>query len=361
MSSLSAFLKRYIEKNGPITVADYMQFALGHPDYGYYTTHANPIGQKGDFVTAPEMSQIFGELVGLWFLYIWQQCFKDQPSHFVELGPGQGTIMADALRTWKKLDPSFLSKTDLHLVESHIGLQAMQAAQLKNHKVEWHPGWPALSPHPTFILANEFFDALPIRQFVHQQDNWYERLIGWHQEEQKLCFINASSPSTDRHLIPTTLQDAPNGSFLEASPASWLYLQTMLDHLKISQGVLLIIDYGNESLVTAPTLQAVKQHHYCDVLQDPGEVDLSAHVAFGALKQIAQQNNAQCFGPVCQGEWLEDMGIAYRLQQLIQANPHRQQELDQAVRRLCHPNQMGALFKVMAIGYNLPDQLPGFA
>ncbi|MBL0941970.1 MAG: SAM-dependent methyltransferase [Alphaproteobacteria bacterium] len=344
---LDTYLRHQIAVNGGLSIADYMQACLVHPVYGYYMK-GNPIGLKGDFVTAPEISQMFGELIGVWYRDLWNQMGQPASPHLIELGPGRGTLMQDLLR-------SFPEVLDIHMIEISPALQFEQQRKLHGHSIKWHTtvdqALNMCNKGPVFIIANEFFDALPIRQFQYLNYQWYERLINIEPQTDELCFsLKSSEP-------PINLLQASEGDIIEVSPLSHEIIRKIADKICKSNGAGLIIDYGYRTPTLTSTLQAVREHSYHNFLEDPGLADLTAHVNFAALIKEATQIGAKVYGPAFQGAFLMDLGIEIRAK-MLQCNLSNSQgsAIKTALERLLNPDQMGTLFKVLAItGPSVPD------
>ena len=314
--SLEARLRRRIADEGPIPVSDYMAEANAH----YYATR-DPLGAAGDFITAPEISQMFGELAGLWLADLWIRSGRPEGAHYVELGPGRGTLASDALRAMKGagLTP------DVHLVETSPVLREAQAKRVP--EAVWHDDLATLpTDGPLLVVANEFFDALPIRQF-----------------------------DVDGREIHVELVDGGffrrSGVHRESSPASTEIAGRLAGRLAEQGGAALIVDYGYRRPGRGDTLQAVSRHAYADPFEAPGERDLTAHVDFSALARAAA--GVRVSGPVAQGAWLDAMGLPLRAAALARAAPGRTEEINAARDRLSAPSQMGRLFKVLA--FTAPD------
>jgi SAM-dependent MidA family methyltransferase len=337
-------LARLIADQGPISIADYMAQANTH----YYATR-DPFGVAGDFITAPEISQMFGELIGAWLGDLWQRSGRPDGCHYVELGPGRGTLAADALRAIRSagLVPP------VHLVESSPVLRRRQAELLPH--AYWHEHVENLPKEaPLFIVANEFFDALPVRQFIAGEAGWCERLVT--RENGHFAPV-AGPPGGD---LPSA-ELAPAGTLVEVSPTAAATVRSLSEQLMRQGGALLIIDYGHGPGATGDTLQAVRSHLYADPWTNPGESDLTAHVDFAALAQAAQSSGVTVYGPVEQGIWLERLGIDARTEALARADPGRAEEVRAARKRLVDGDQMGSLFKVMAIVASGWAEPAGFA
>jgi len=346
-------LRRRIAFAGPITVAEYMAACLTDPD-GYYA-RIDPFGAAGDFVTAPEISQMFGEIVGAWLLHRWHADGARAPVDLVELGPGRGTLMADILRVCRR-DGRLEGASRVVLVEASERLRAVQRARL----APLHPrvGFAESVPgaRPFYLVANEFFDALPVRQFVRRGGRWFERTVGL--QGGRLAF--GLSP------FPAPLAgDAPDGAVRGVRPAAEAIASEIGAALaRHGAGAALVIDYGHADAVGGETLQAVRRHAHAPVLERPGETDLSAHVDFGALARAARAAGAAAHGPVGQGPFLVSLGLLERAGQLgAGADGPTQQAIRDAVARLAGEGegQMGRLFRVMAFTPPDCDPPPGFA
>lgn len=360
MNALEALIREMIVEGGPMSIETYMRLALSHPAYGYYASKA-PLGAGGDFVTAPEISQMFGEIIGLWSAAVWQAMGAPKPLIFAELGPGRGTLMADALRAARIL-PGFLSAIELHLVEMSEPLRQAQRAALARSGAapHWHRTAEELPSGPAVIIANEFIDCLPVRQFVRAQDGWHERLIGL-DAEGRLCFGLAPDP------VPELEAAGEPGQVFEAGFAAASLMRALAGRLACQGGALLVIDYGYDRPGRGETLQAVRGHRFADPLCDPGEADLTAHVDFCALARAARTARAEVHGPVPQGEWLKRLGIYERALALRQkASEAQRAEIESALARLIggpkepDARRMATLFKVLAVtapGLGVP---PGF-
>lgn len=347
MTPVEERLHRRIALTGPITVAEFMAACLTDPD-GYYARH-EPFGAAGDFVTAPEISQMFGELLGAFLIDRWNADGCPAPVDLVELGPGRGTLMADILRVARR-DPRFFGASRVVLVEASDRLRQIQRDRLSplHPRIAFADAPPA--ERPIYLVANEFFDALPIRQFVRRGGRWFERTVGL--EAGRLAF--GLSP------FPTPLtEDAPEGAVREVCRAGETLAETIGATLAAhGKGAALIVDYGYHGMVGGETFQAVRSHATVDVLTRPGEVDLSAHVDFTALRAAAARAGAVPHGPVGQGAFLLALGLLERAGQIgAGADTATQEAIRAAVQRLAGEGEgeMGTLFKALAI---TPDQAP---
>ncbi|MBV8976885.1 MAG: SAM-dependent methyltransferase [Alphaproteobacteria bacterium] len=335
-----------------MTVAEFMALANAE----YYAAR-DPFGRAGDFVTAPEISQVFGELLGLWCVQVWRDQNRPSPKRLVELGPGRGTLMADALRA-AKLAPEFLDALDVVLVEASPLLRAKQEELLKGEKVQWQERFDSVpNDRPLLLLANEFFDALPIRQFVKTARGWCERMVT--RAGDKLAFALAPVPVADA-LIPVDRADAPDGAVYEMCQPALAIVGEIARGVAAQGGGALIVDYGYDAPAFGETLQAVRGHAFASVLDNPGDRDLSAHVDFAALAAAAEAEGASVYGPVSQAAFLEALGIAQRFEQLASHNRATASTLWAQLDRLVNAKQMGTLFKALAILPKVAPRPPGF-
>lgn len=343
--SLVSIIKQKIRESGPISIAEYMELCLGHPVHGYYIKQ-DPFGARGDFITAPEVCQVFGELVGMWCADMWSQ-WGEGPVALVELGPGRGTLMQDALRATRIVE-GFHEHTTVHLIETSPVLQAVQFHALENayDRVEWHESIDALPEKPCLIIANEFFDALPIRQHVQTAQGIKERCVGIDDETGELCFIQEAR-GLSLAKGDTAIKD---GTIMESCQAAKDIMRKLCEHLSRFGGALLLIDYGYLGVGHQDTLQAVKNHLYHPILQDPGDADLTAHVDFATLREAAEDHGMSVSGPIDQGKFLVRLGLQIRTERLLQhASEEQAMQLISGARRLIDPAQMGKLFKAMAV------------
>ncbi len=348
MTPLERRIRSRIRAEGPIPVADYMAMAMGDPEDGYYVTR-DPLGAAGDFTTAPEISQMFGELIGLWCVVAWRQMGAPKHFLFVELGPGRGTLMADALRA-ARADSEFMEAMELHLVETSPTLRRIQSENLGRHGPRWHDRLDGVSDLPLLLIANEFFDALAVEQFVRADDGWHRRCVGLEPNGGGLCFVAAAEPVEPDPPIPTAMWDAPVGGICEVTPAARTLARDIGARLVSTGGAALIIDYGPGRSAPGESLQAVADHRYAETLARPGETDLTAHVDFQTLAEDAAAMGAAAHGPLPQGLFLERIGLGVRLQRLLRdATPERAETLRADARRLAGSAEMGTLFKVLAL------------
>ena len=355
--SLGAEIREIIAQEGPMSIERYMALALTHPTKGYYITH-DPFGAEGDFVTAPEISQMFGELIGLWAAHVWTQIGAPVPVHLVELGPGRGALMADALRA-ARAAPEFFDALEVHLVEVSDLLSEQQREALagSGKTATWHKSIDDLPDVPAIFIANEFFDALPVRHYQKEADGWHERLVGLDEEGELALGLGAD-------VEPLLKPKAEEGAILEIGAAAQRLAMRLAAHIVIHNGAALAVDYGYAETGFGETLQAVKGHEFVDPLAEPGDADLTAHVDFAALKRAARAANAETHGPVEQGEFLRELGIFQRAEALkAQATPEQADEIDASLARLTGvaEGEMGALFKVLAVTRRGVTDVPGFA
>ncbi|MGH6924887.1 MAG: class I SAM-dependent methyltransferase [Propylenella sp.] len=334
-------LRTLIRANGPMSVAEYMAHCLTDAEHGYYTTR-DPFGAAGDFITAPEVSQMFGEIVGAWVIEMWRRSGAPEPVRLTELGPGRGTLMVDVMRVAAHA-PDFFRTASIHLVETSPTLRQRQAETLRSTGIEpnWHASFNEVPAGPLLLVANEFFDALPVRQFV-RLDVWRERAIGL-DVRGRLGF----------GIGPGVLESSPEarqGSILEIRPAAEALVAEIAERIVADGGAALIIDYGHDETAPGETLQAMQGHAFCDPLAEPGEADLTAHVDFGALAGEARRAGAATHGPMPQGEFLTALGLVERARRLgANADDSVREALRAAVERVAGPDEMGALFKVLAL------------
>lgn len=348
-TQLAAALRERIAREGPISVHDYMEVCLADRHGGYYPTR-QPIGSEGDFVTAPEISQMFGELIGVWAAAMWQSMGEPSGLIVAELGPGRGTLMADALRAWRGV-PKILDSISVALVETSPVLRGVQHQTLHDSLVplQWCETIDALPRGPVIVIANEFIDALPIRQFVRERGLWRERSVTIGKDG---AFAFCAGQPIDGDALPASLRggDASDGAIVETRQAASSLLSALAARAKEAPVAALIADYGHQETGIGDTLQAVHRHRFADPLALPGEVDLTAHVDFAALKETASAVGLAAYGPMPQGEFLLKLGLAARCDRLVQnARPDQKAALLSGAARLADPRQMGLLFKMLLL------------
>jgi NADH dehydrogenase [ubiquinone] 1 alpha subcomplex assembly factor 7 len=344
-ASLAARLHARIARDGPLTVEEFMQACLYDEAAGVYASR-QPIGGKGDFITSPEISQIFGELVGLWAVAACQSMGEPSRVTIAELGPGRGTLMADASRAWRGV-PKILDSVSVALIETSPVMVEAQRKTLKDAgaPLRWCAALDAVPEGPLVVLANEFIDALPIRQFIRRGEAWRERLIA-SDGRGGFAFMDGAAEDEDRHLP----HSAPEDAILETRPAVRALMRELGRRAERAPLAALIIDYGHEESGSGDTLQAVRGHRFADVLADPGAADLSAHVDFTDLKREAGAAGLTAHGPMPQGEFLLKLGLATRRERLLQrATPAQAEAIASAAARLVDLRQMGVLFKALAL------------
>lgn len=351
--SLFESFRRRIKLEGAISVADYMADVLIAPTHGYYMSN-EPFGISGDFITSPEISQMFGELIGFWCADTWYNMGGPTEIHLVEMGPGRGTLMSDLMRA-AAMAPGFQQAVKIHLIEISPKLREKQKETLSEYDVSWYDDLTDLPPGPCIFIANEFFDALPIRQFEHTPKGWCERLITLNEDETGLIFILSPPSQAIETIIPEELVDSYEGAVVELSPIAANVSAQISSHITQYGGAALFVDYGWATPTAKPSLQAVRSHKKHPVLQEPGTADLSAFVDFPTLQKSAEANGVSVHGTVNQGDFLRNLGIEQRAE-MLRRNADEKQAIDitAAEHRLTDPNQMGDLFKVMAL--TKPDQ-----
>lgn len=345
-------LKRQINASGPISISDYMSACLTDPDYGYYN-RSKSIGLEGAFTTAPEISQMFGELIGLWLSKVWQDQGSQNPMTIAELGAGRGNMLVDIMRAGSKVT-GFTSATEMFILESSCTLKNIQQNTLSEFKPHWIDSIHQLPKQPLFLVANEFFDALPVQQFRRTKTGWSEIRVGVTDDQLEFCEIDCGSPK----YLESRTPNSRLGDVVEIRPDVKIIVGIITKVIREYGGAALIIDYGDK-ISLGDTLQAVKSHKYAPLLTEPGESDVSAHVDFGALMQAAV--GVQSTELVPQGVWLERMGITTRAQMLAKSlNGEALDEHISGFRRLVHPEEMGNLFKVLGLYPKGTATPPGF-
>jgi NADH dehydrogenase [ubiquinone] 1 alpha subcomplex assembly factor 7 len=333
---LETLIRGMIETEGPIGLDRYMALCLGHPQHGYYMGR-DPFGARGDFLTAPEVSQVFGELIGIWCIAAWAAMGQPARFNLVELGPGRGTLMADILRAAKKAVPAFVNAAAVHLVEMSPVLRKLQAKALGDN-VQWHDHLEDVPEGPMVLVANEFFDAIPIRQFERRGGRWHERVIGLKDDRLVVG------------IIPSDIGEAgADGDVIEWAPIRTTIARTIGQRLAASPGAALIVDYGHTQTAAGDTLQAMKKHGYVSILETPGLSDITSHVDFEALAKAVGAGGAQVHPVLTQSNFLIAMGLEQRFAMLkAKADLRTRAILDRQMTRLAAPVQMGNLFKVLA-------------
>ena len=351
--SLKARLEAHIAAAGPLTAADYMDACLHDPAFGYYTTRP-ALGAEGDFVTAPLVSQMFGELIGLWAAQVWLSMGSPSPILLVEMGPGDGTLMADMTRAIARAAPDLLTAAQLWLVETSPPLRQAQAARLAELAPRWADRLDEIpAGAPLILVANELLDCLPVRQFVRTPEGWAERRIGL-DADGALAF--GLSPAPSGFVAPL---DVEPGVLVEVSPAQERLGAQVGARIGRDGGAALFIDYGRDAPGPGDTLQALRRHRKEGPLDYPGEADLTVHADFPAFAACARAAGVAVSAIQSQGDFLKALGIEARAAALAEARPDRADLLGRQLARLVDSDQMGALFKAVCIhSPGLP--IPGF-
>ncbi|WP_455473818.1 class I SAM-dependent methyltransferase [Bartonella sp. B30(2025)] len=348
MSTLKEKIKKIIALNGPITVNEYMTLALTDPQFGYYQTQA-PFGRAGDFITAPEISQLFGEMIGIWTLASWKLHNCPRPFILAEMGPGRGTLMDDILRTIQKLCTTAFNAVEVFLIEISQHLAKEQKNRLASYKKQINSveNFDQIPSGPLFLIANEFFDALPINQYIKLDGEWRERRITVNKDGNFTFIAEQCTPPFS--YLQSYSCNIPDGTIFEHSPSRHQLVHQISNRLLQMKGSALLIDYGASDFAFGDTLQAVSKHKFRDIFDAPGEHDLTSHVSFFPLKMIALEQS--CFAEILeQGDFLLKMGLLERAQQLgTNKSTVLQNKIREDVERLAGPDKMGKLFKVLHI------------
>jgi NADH dehydrogenase [ubiquinone] 1 alpha subcomplex assembly factor 7 len=344
-------IKKLISSSGPMPVWRYMELCLLHPQYGYYISR-DPLGREGDFTTAPEVSQMFGELLGLWAASVWKAIGSPGMLRLIELGPGRGTMMADALRALRVLPPLYQA-LHVHLVEINPVLREKQRTTLSGVRtIAWHNHIDEVPDGPCIIFANEYFDALPVHQMVKRETGWHERVVDL--DENGTLIFGVESGPTPRFevLLPPLVRAAPVGAVFEWRPDT--EIMKLARRVRDQDGAALIVDYGHMRSDAGDTFQAIARHSYTDPLKAPGQADLTAHVDFHAMARAAEDLGARVHGPVTQGEFLKQLGIETRAVSLMSKASHEvSEDIARALKRLIGGGRdgMGSMFKVLGISH----------
>jgi NADH dehydrogenase [ubiquinone] 1 alpha subcomplex assembly factor 7 len=359
-SPLQSEIKGLIKTSGPMPVWRYMELCLTHPKYGYYISR-DPLGREGDFTTAPEVSQMFGELLGLWAASVWKAIGSPGVLRLIELGPGRGTMMADALRALRVLPPLYQALS-IHLVEINPVLREKQKSTLSGARsIAWHDNIDDVPEGPAVIFANEFFDVLPIHQVVKGETGWHERIVEI-DPSGKLVFGVAQEPVPRFEvLLPPLVRAAPVGAVFEWRPDA--EIMKIAARIRDQDGAALIIDYGHLRSDAGDTFQAIARHSFADPLKNPGQADVTAHVDFQALVRAVEDIGARVHGPVPQGDFLKRLGIETRAVTLMAKAGHEvSEDISGALKRLIGGGRggMGSMFKVLAVSEPNLTSLAGF-
>ena len=354
-------IKNLIKSAGPMPVWRYMQLCLAHPEHGYYISR-DPLGREGDFITAPEVSQMFGELLGLWVASVWRSMGSPDVLHLVELGPGRGTMMADALRAMRVLPPLYQA-LQVHLVEINPVLREKQKEALSNTRtIQWHSRVEDVPSGPCVVLANEYFDVLPIHQMVKQDDGWHERVVDLDRSGDLVFDASAEPVAHFEALLPPLVRAAPVGAIFEWRPDA--EIMKLATRVRDQGGAVLVIDYGHVRSDVGDTFQAIARHSFADPLKHPGQTDVTAHVDFQALARAAEDVGARAHGPVTQSEFLQRLGIEARAASLMaKATPEVSETVAVALKRLIDSGRggMGSMFKVLAVSDRNLTELVGLS
>lgn len=345
-NDLQIHLIEHIKKHGPIPLGKFIEIAMTHPQFGYYSSESvYPIGKQGDFVTSPEISQMFGEMIGVWVIDIWSQMGEEEIT-LIECGPGQGTLMADILRVARKI-PDFLKKVQIRFIEASKALKKIQNKAIEKYINPKQISWSNSISNPKgacIILGNEFLDALPIEQVIRKNGKWHQRVIDLTPEEKTFYF---STQIMSPELKPFLPKHACDNEIYEISPERIRFTKECLRITKEHSSVALFIDYGHNKSHYGDTLQAVRKHEYTHILEDIGKSDITTHVDFESLVRVIKQQGVRCKPIITQGHFLEKLGIKHRAQALRMISDAHSEEIDMALDRLISPKQMGDLFKVL--------------
>ncbi len=359
---LASKLKEQIRRNGPISVAAFFRACLQDPEHGYYVTR-NAIGAEGDFITSPEISQVFGELLGLWSAVVWQQMGSPDKVNLIELGPGRGTLMSDALRATSHV-PTLSKALSVHLVETSKPLAEAQrrALQTRASAMTWHNNIETVPKGPAIILANEFLDALPVNQCVFQKGEWLARTIGLNTDGG-FVFVTGETASDASHPQSLTQPTPPpkDGDVFEHQTGARALLQALARSRDGNPWACLFVDYGHTEARMGDTMQGVKQHRHVSPFETPGETDLTIEVDFEQLARTCRDLGLAVDGPITQAEFLGRLGIIERASKLMHSNPEKAADIEASVARLMAPGGMGTRFKVLGVRSADLAPLPGLA
>lgn len=346
--SVEEKIHNIIEEQGYIEVDNFMRLALSSHKDSYYRSK-NPLGEDSDFITAPEISQMFGEMIGVWAIDNWSKLGKPKSFNIVEFGAGRGTLLRDLLRI-AKIEQEFLEGANIHIIDINEELIKIQKETLKEYNVQWVSSLDDIPTAPTIIIANEFFDSLPIKQYVKIESSLHERIITENNESLQFAPKSPAIKPLKGH------PNIHNGDIIEESPESISAINHMATFIEKNTGAALIIDYGydidpdkRQEDQYKDTLQAIKEHKFVPVLEDIGNSDLTSHVDFYALREEAKKHNVNVLGTISQANLLLNLGIDLRLQSLQMANPELSDILAKQYNRLIADNQMGSLFKALVL------------
>ena len=345
---LKSRIIKHIQSSGSLPLAEYMHWCMADPKDGYYANQ-EAIGSKGDFITAPEISQMFGEMIGIWAVETWEGLGKPAPFNLVELGPGKGTLMQDLLRIGNAV-PEFLDAVQVQMIETSEKLIEAQKTTLTDYDIiAWHKSIKDIPNQPTLIIANEFLDVLPVRQYIKTGNEWREHAINVDENEELIWTLGTGI--LDNESLPENADKEPEGSVFEISTIREAFIANTSELLKQNSGAALFIDYGHSKTDFGDTVQAMRAHGFADILEEPGMADLTAHVDFEALSNTAKHNGMTVKPIVPQGEFLLGKGLIERAGQLGREQSEEiQEQLTQQAERLALPDEMGNLFKVLEFG-----------
>jgi NADH dehydrogenase [ubiquinone] 1 alpha subcomplex assembly factor 7 len=360
-SPLLSEIKQLIKSSGPMPVWRYMELCLMHPQHGYYVSR-DPLGREGDFITAPEVSQMFGELLGLWAASVWRAIDSPPILRLIEIGPGRGTMMADAIRALRVLPPLYQALS-VHLVEVNPVLREKQKETLSSMRnIAWHGNIDEVPDGPAVIFANEYFDVLPIHQAVKGDHGWHERTVELDDGGKLVFGIAREVIPRFEVLLPSLVRAAPVGAVFEWRPDA--EIMKIAGRVRDQEGAALIIDYGHLRSDVGDTFQAIARHSFADPLKIPGQADVTAHVDFQALVRAAEDIGARAHGPVAQGDFLRRLGIETRaLTLMAKATAEVSEDIASALKRLVDGGRggMGQMFKVLGVSEPDLTTLAGFA
>ena len=346
-------ITNHIKTSGPLALAEYMHWCMADPKDGYYANQ-EAIGAKGDFITAPEISQMFGEMIGIWAVETWEALGKPSPFNLVELGPGKGTLMLDLLRIGNAV-PEFLNAAQVQMIETSEKLIATQKQTLNEYtNITWRKSLQEIPTQPTILIANEFLDVLPVRQYVKAENKWREHAIGVDENNNLVWTLGTGILETES--LPENAGDEPEGAVFEISTIREAFIANTAEILKTNTGAALFIDYGHDKTDFGDTVQAMRAHGFTGILEEPGLADLTSHVDFDALSKIAKTSGMTVKPLEKQGAFLLGKGLIERAGQLgHQQSPEIQEQLTQQAERLALPDEMGDLFKVFEFGTFEPE------
>ena len=358
-AKLLEIIKNKIQQNGPMNLGEYMELCLGHPEHGYYMTR-DPFGADGDFTTAPEISQLFGEMVGAWLADLWIKMGSPHEVLLVECGPGRGTLMADIMRATKGV-PGFHDVVKIYLMEMSPTLRDFQKQKLAIYDPKWIddltqlPAWSSV-----LLVANEFLDALPVRQLMKANDNWRERGVSI-EGNDTLVLTDLEPDSAVLEGVPKAIKQGAGEGIFETSLCLNQFIKSVDILLKKQKGAALFVDYGHMKSALGDTIQCVKSHQFAGLFDTPGSCDITAHVDFENVANIAMMDGIEVHGPVTQASFLKALGIEARAERLwAAANEVQKESITTGLKRLIDTEQMGNLFKVLALCHDPLIRPEGF-